>query len=498
LTFSSVISIADFASAVVTVPPGFTVQQVAGGLVNPTTIAFAADGRMFVAEQRGTVRVFVNGVLQPSFFIDLRNEVAGAGYRGLLGLTLDPQFLTNRRVYLSYTVDPTFGEPDEPDSVPTFSRLTRYSGTMQSGGNIADLATRTVLIGAQPNQGIVACWAHTIDALHFGPDGKLFVSAGDGGHYEFADAGGNDPQCFQPPLFAPDQDLGAFRAQYLNSMNGKVLRIDPETGAGLSSNPYWNGDPLSNRSRVWVSGLRNPFRFCVRPTANTQVPGTLYIGDVGWDSFEEIDISNSGGENFGWPCDEGPSPAPEYPNLNPASSGCNTIMTPSNPGPLTGPIANWHHTNAGLSFPPGYIGITAVGGTFYTGDCYPLAYRGAYIYGDYGSGWLNVLEVNAANQYVNSFNFITGIQWLVDVQPDPISGDLFYATVFDGKIWRITYNGPGVGDVNGDGSVNVDDLLAIINAWGPCPGGPMICPADITGNGTVDVDDLLAVINNWG
>src|SRR5687768_5573725 len=96
----------------VTVPPGFSVDEVADGLTNPTALAFAPDGRMFVAEQRGTVRVFVKGVLQPNFFIDLRPEVAGAGYRGMLGIAIDPAFLQNHRVYLSYVVDPTFGEPD--------------------------------------------------------------------------------------------------------------------------------------------------------------------------------------------------------------------------------------------------------------------------------------------------------------------------------------------------------------------------------------------------
>ena len=90
-------------------------------------------------------------------------------------------------------------------------------------------------------------------------------------------------------------------------------------------------------------------------------------------------------------------------------------MTPSNPGPLTAPLASWTHSNPNQSFPPGYIGNNAVGGVFYTGASYPQAYRGAYFYGDYGAGWISVLKVDGDNQYVNSFGFASGINWLVDV-----------------------------------------------------------------------------------
>src|SRR5262245_25134937 len=223
---------------------------------------------------------------------------------------------------------------------------------------IADAASRTVLIGTTPGEGIPACWAHTINALHFGNDGTLLIACGDGGHYEFADGGGHDPACFQPPLFGGNQDIGAFRAQYLNSMNGKILRIDPATGFGLPSNPYWNGDPSSARSRVWVSGLRNPFRFCVRPpaTRNGQRgagPGELFIGDVGWDDWEEINIAVDGGANFGWPCREGLGETPQYPAMTPSGGGCETIGTPVNPGPLIGPLVMWSHSAPKQSVPPG-------------------------------------------------------------------------------------------------------------------------------------------------
>jgi glucose/arabinose dehydrogenase len=489
-------------ASAITLPPGFERVTISSSLVSPTAIAFAPDGRVFVAEQRGTVRVFVDNVMQERHFIDLRDEVAGAGYRGLLGIAVDPNFLVNRYVYLAFTVDPIPGEPDENDQTPTFNRLVRYTGTVESAGMIADLDSRTVLIGATPVEGIPACWAHTVDCLRFGLDGTLLVSCGDGGHYEIPDGGGHDPGCFQPPLFGANQDIGAFRAQYLNSMNGKILRIDPTTGFGLQDNPYWNGDPTSARSRVWVSGLRNPFRFCVRPMTQpgsaTLGPGELFIGDVGWNDWEEINIASAGGGNFGWPCWEGLLETPEYPAMTPSSAGCATIGTPANPGPLMAPVVAWSHSVPGQSTPPGLSGFNAIGGVFYAGSSYPQAYRGAFFFADHVAGWIKVLRVNGQHELINLFDFATQSSAPVDIAAEPVSGDLFYLAYFSGQMFRITYDGPGPGDVDGNGEVNVDDLIAVILAWGDCWGGPPVCPGDIDGSGQVDVDDLLVVILHWG
>src|SRR5688572_9779731 len=138
----------------VNLPPGFARLDAANGLSGPTAIAFAPDGRLFVAQQNGIVRVFLDGVEQQQPFIDLSAEVGSDGFRGLLGMTLDPSFMRNRRVYLAYTVDPVLGSPEEPDTVPTFNRVARYEGTEASNGSIADPASRTVLIGATITEGI--------------------------------------------------------------------------------------------------------------------------------------------------------------------------------------------------------------------------------------------------------------------------------------------------------------------------------------------------------
>ena len=484
------------ASAFVSLPPGFTRFDAATGLTAPTTLAFAADGRLFVAQQNGVVRVYINGVQQAQPFIDLSAEVGSGGYRGMLGLALDPDFINNHRVYMSFTVDPVFGLPDESDEVPTFNRVVRYTGTAASNGNIADAATRTILIGQSITQGIPACWAHTIDALRFGRDGMLLVSCGDGGHYEFADAGGNDAACFQPPYFAGDQNIGAFRAQYhLGSMNGKILRIDPNTGLGLPSNPFWDGDGSHAQSRIWLRGFRNPFRFAVQPGPPANSPGTLFIGDVGWNDWEEINVAAAGGLNFGWPCREGPNATPTYPGIAPTGFACGTL------GNFTSPLVYWNHNVPDFSLPPGYVGANSIGGVFGTGTAYPLAYRGALFFADFQYGWIQVLRVDGNNALSNFFEFGDNVGTPVDMAMHPITGELHYVSIFDNKVYRIAYSGPGVGDVSpagGDGHVNVADLLAVITSWGPCFGGPQICPADIDGSGTVNVADLLAVITNWG
>ena len=478
------------------VPPGFDVTTVASGFTQPVAITLADDGRLFVAEKRGMVWV-VDGDGPPTLFIDLTAEVNGQFQRGLLGLALDPDFLNNRHVYLLYTVDPVFGEPDESSFVGTFSRLTRYTGTTPSNGNVADLETRQVLIGATHSEGIPICEpSHTIGSLRFGLDGTLIVSAGDGAHFDTADAGGLDPDCFGPGKFGTDEDIGAFRAQYLDSLAGKILRIDPSTGLGLPDNPHWTGNGADNRSRVWANGVRNPFRISIRPGPPGPGPGTIYIGDVGWNLFEEVSVC-TGGENFGWPCREGTEATPDYPGLNPAHSGCDTIETPENPGPLTEPLVAWHHFFGSASWPPGYTGRTAVGGAFYEGACYPEPYRGAFFFADYASNWIRVVQVDGQDNFVALLEFATNASGPVDMTSHPVNGDLYYIALHASQVRRISYDAAISGDLDGDCTVGIVDFLALLAAWGPCPVPPAECPADLDGDNCVGITDFLELLSNW-
>src|SRR5262249_52278996 len=155
----------------------------------------------------------------------------------------------------------------------------------------------------------------------------------------------------------------------------------PATGQGYASNPYFDGDPNSPRSKVWCYGLRNPFRFAVRaatgaadPTAGD--PGSLYVGDVGWDTLEELDVVRFGGPNLGWPCFEGPASNGQSVATPPAHNGCASFGTSSNPEEPPAPFASWHHLDPSQSDPPGFIGNCVISGAFDPGNRYPPPYQG--------------------------------------------------------------------------------------------------------------------------
>ncbi len=474
-------------------PDCFSMEVVAGGLTFPVDITFAPDNRIFVAEKRGMVKIISGGQVQPTPFIDLVDEVNDARDRGLLGIALDPNFDTTPWVYLLYVVDPIFGQPDEPQMTPTLGRLVRYLADPATGGNTALLSSRQVLLGNDAQDGFIQCYSsHAVGTLRFSADRSLFVGAGEGAHFNLTDSGGEDPVCFETPLFDPIHDIGAFRAQHLGSMAGKILRIDPDTGDGLAANPFWTGNGQDVASRVWVSGLRNPFRFALRPGSKS--PETLYIGDVGWNRYEEINVAY-GGENFGWPCFEGPAAQSQYSLVTPAHSGCDTIETPANPGPLTGPTIWWHHFLSGLSFPPGITGKCSAGGVFYTGQGYPPEYRGRFFYLDFTRNWMMTLDVDEKDGFVKAEPFATDIDRPVDVEGHPDTGDLYFVSFMLGEVRRITYQRP-TADSDGDCDVDIVDFGRFQSCSGVAADAE--CRVfDLDRDADVDLDDFIEFADQY-
>jgi glucose/arabinose dehydrogenase len=469
--------------------PGLRIEEYASGISQPAAIDFAPDGRLFVAERQGIVRIVQNGQVLAPPFIDLSEEMNARGDRGFLGLALDPEFAANGQVYLLYALDPVPGEPDEAETVPTACRLVRYSADPSPSGNVADPLSRRVLIGEELSEGWITCSrSHSIGTVCFASDGTLLVGAGDGGHFELTDAGGIDPDCFAPPLFSADQDVGAFRSQYLDTLSGKIIRIDPSTGLGLSDNPFWDGEADSIRSRIWVLGLRNPFRFCVRPGSGAV--GSIYIGDVGWNQFEEVNVSRIGGENFGWPCFEGMQAVAQYQNAMPAHSDCSQMPTAHQP-----PLLAWHHSNGSLSTPPGFAGRAAVGGLFYTARRDPAPLHGDYFFADLlgpigpANGWIRAAKLSDGDEFV-SMAQVAGANHVVDFAAHPETGDIYYATLSDGRIRRIV---PLPGDCNADDVIDEDDE----DCFEPCysPAAASVAPdsacsvVDFDADGAIDCDD---------
>jgi glucose/arabinose dehydrogenase/PKD repeat protein len=432
-------------------PADFVIENAAPHVVfnTPTAIAFVPDGRLLVAEKRGVVWVVENGRRLPDPLWSAETEVLNSGDRGLVGLAVDPNYAVNHAIYFFYTVDPDSNGVD--DDGAAFGRLTRFR-TLDADSNRIDPASRTVLIGATWRDGIPSASAsHSVDCLRFGEDGSLLVTAGDGAHYDGVDDGGRDSLLFTAGRTDALEDIGSYRAQYLGSLAGKLLRVNPETGFGYAGNPYAGDDLGAPAARVWAYGFRNPFRFCVRPgsgSADTAAarPGIAFVGDVGLNAFEEINAVDRAGKNLGWPCYEGRLPQLQYASTHPAHHGCGSVGTPENPELCSPPLFSWSHVDSTLSVPYGLKGNCTAGGIFYTGDLYPAQYRGRLFFGDFGRGWLRVATLDSTQSVVQMQDFASGLEGPVDWAADPRSGDLYYLSIYTGEVRRIRYAGTDVGD----------------------------------------------------
>jgi len=251
-TFAVALLVSLLACTAVAQPP---LTEVARGLSNPVAIAHAGDDRLFVVEQRGTVRVVLGGQLQEAPFLDITDRVRSGGERGLLGLAFPPDFADSGRFYVYYT-------DLNGDSV-----LSRFS----TAGDAADPSSERVLLTQVQPYG-----NHNGGQLAFGPDGYLYLGLGDGGS-------GGDPQG---------------NGQRLDTLLGKLLRLDVsgEGAVAPEDNPFVGQEDA--RPEVWAYGLRNPWRFSF-----DRETGDLYVADVGQNAYEEVNLQpagTSGGENYGW------------------------------------------------------------------------------------------------------------------------------------------------------------------------------------------------------
>jgi glucose/arabinose dehydrogenase len=245
-------------------PQGFTDSQVVSGLTNPIDMEFAPDGRLFVAEQAGRLRI-VKPDRTLVTFLNISTKVDSSGDRGLQALTFDPGFSTNGYVYLHYTRKAT-------SSTPVHNRIVRVTA---SGEKV--VAGSEKLIFRLGNQK-AANTGHMGGTIDFGADGKLYVSTGENK--------------------TPD------KAQQLTNLFGKMLRIN-KSGTIPTDNPFYNTASGNNRA-IWALGLRNPFKFAVQPGT-----GTIFINDVGEKAWEEINKAKKGA-NYGWPVHERVANNPQY------------------------------------------------------------------------------------------------------------------------------------------------------------------------------------------
>jgi glucose/arabinose dehydrogenase len=302
---------------------------VLSGLASPVYLTNAHDGsnRLFIIEQAGRIKVLQPGAIAPTLFLDITPRVLAGGERGLLGLAFHPQFSTNHRFFVDYT--------RQPDGATV---IAEYQ-VSAADASLALTAEKTLLVIPQPFAN------HNGGMVEFGPDGFLYIGMGDGGS-------ANDP---------------GNRAQNINELLGKILRIDVDHANGNQpysspiDNPFFGS--VAGRDEIYAYGLRNPWRFSF-----DRATGQLYAGDVGQDAREEIDIITRGG-NYGWRIFEGTICTNNAPAL------CATVQA-------IPPIADYRHRRGRCSITGGYV---------YRGTQGSLPV-GAYVYGDYCTGEIFLLQ----------------------------------------------------------------------------------------------------------
>lgn len=348
-----------------TLPSGFVETQITGnGLSNTTAIALHPDGRIFVCQQTGELRVIKNGVVLPTPFVTL--PVNSVGERGLLGVAFDPNYATNRFIYVYYTA-----------TTPTVhNRVSRFTAN-PSNQDVALAGSELVILELES----LSASNHNGGAIHFGPDGKLYIATG--------------------------ENAVPSNSQSLANRLGKILRINSDGSIppdNPTSFPNIAGSPAGVNRAIWAVGLRNPFTFSFQPGT-----GRMHINDVGQGTWEEVNVGTAGA-NFGWPTCEGT---------------CGTAG-------MTNPLYQY---SSAVAAP-----CAITGGAFYNPatPTFPAQFVGKYFFADFCAGWIKTLDPLSPPATGAAPDFATGINLPVDIQVAN-DGSLYYLARGSNSVFRVQF-----------------------------------------------------------
>jgi glucose/arabinose dehydrogenase len=410
-------SLASLAHAAATLPTGFTEVNVATLGATPTSMEFAPDGRIFVTQQTGALRIIdANGALLATPFVTM--TVSSSGERGLLGIALDPNFAANQFVYIYYTA-----------TTPTIhNRVSRLT----ANGNLAVPGSEAILLDLDT----LGATNHNGGAIHFGPDGKLYISTG--------------------------ENAVPSNAQNLTNLLGKILRINSD-GSIPADNPFFNDPTPGIRKEIWAYGFRNPWRTIFQPGT-----GKLFIADVGETTWEEVDIGVPGG-NFGWPGMEG----------NHCTGNGSCTGQPD--------IFEYNHNGSGAAI---------TGGDFYEGRTFPSTYNHVYFYGDSTDSFIRYLVLDQNNAVVSDNAFATAASAPVDIRYH--DNAIWYTAAGTNQLRRITFpaRAPLAGDWDASGTTTpgvftpTTGALALRNSNSPGA-------ADVTFGFGGGNPNMIAISGDW-
>lgn len=360
-----------------------TLNPIATNFNTPVEIKHSGDSRLFVVEKPGTIKILnSNGTVNTTPFLDISSIVnSNAGERGLLGLAFHPNYSINGYFFVNYT------------NLSGNTVIARYQ--VSANPDIANTAETTLLTITQPFSN------HNGGCIAFGNDGYLYIATGDGGS-------GGDP---------------GNRAQSLDVLLGKILRIDVDNGTPYGiplDNPFSNDGDDNTLSEIWAYGLRNPWKFSF--DADTD---EIWIADVGQGSYEEINMASPtvSGINYGWRCYEG--------NATYNTSGCPDAST------VTFPISEYSHSNDGLPK------CSITGGYRYRGTDFP-SLSGLYFFADYCSGEIGILTEENGSYSITFTPAFNGNNWTTFGQD--VNNELYIADRFGGTIYRIETDNLGIED----------------------------------------------------